>query len=251
MRTFFIILRRNLRSTWAMPVWVFLSLVYPAMWLLLFGGLLGGLDVSAGASSVDYITFFAPGMVAATTVFGALFSGFGILVDRDSGVLDRIQGTGAPRLAIIAGYVVQSLTAVLLQAAVILVVSAWMGAKLDWSPGAIGRVTAIVLVLGFTLSSVSHLLALWIPRQDALIATVNFLSLPLLCMSSVLFPISEAPGWLAWLASLNPVHHGGELMKGASIAGYEVAHATARAGYLAITGALFLGLASITIKRSA
>jgi ABC-2 type transport system permease protein len=250
-RTFFVLLRRNLRATWAMPVWIFLSLVYPAMWLLLFGGLLGGLDVSAGASTVDYVTFFAPGMVAATTVFGALFAGFGILVDRDSGVLDRVLATQASRLAVIAAYVVQSLSAVLLQAAVILLVSAAMGADLDWSPGAIGRVIAIVLALGFTLSSVSHLMALVIPRQDALIATVNFLSLPLLCTSSVLFPISEAPGWLSWLATLNPVHHGGELMKAASIPGYEVEHVLARGAYLVATGALFLGLASITIKRSA
>jgi ABC-2 type transport system permease protein len=82
------------------------------------------------------------------------------------------------------------------------------------------------------------------------VAVVNFLSLPLLFVSSVLFPLSGAPRWLSFLAAINPVHHGGELMKNVTLAGYVPEGTAVSVVYLLATGGLFLILSSRIIRKA-
>ncbi len=241
----------NLRATWTMPVWVVLALVYPLMWLLLFGQLFRGVAVApstaAAARDFDYLTYFTPGMVAATTVFGALWAGFGIALDRDSGVLGRILASPMRRGAVVAAYVLPSLSSVLAQALVILGLAAALGARISWSARSLAAMLGVVLVLGFCLSAFSHLMALLSRRQETLVSTINFLSLPALFVSSALYPLGEGPRWMALLAELNPVHHGSELIRSIALPGFEV-HAYGRLAFLVIAGVLFQWAATALLR---
>lgn len=240
---------RNFRTTWTMPIWVLLSLVYPVLWLVLFGTLFSGLGTGWVDSDYDYFSFFAGGMLASTTVFGALWAGVSIMVDRDNGVLRRVLISPASKLSIAAGYVSQSLTALLLQVLVILAIAAALGAQLAWDAMSVATMVGATLLLGVVLSGLSHALAMVIQRQEGLIGLINFLSLPILFLSSVLFPIAATPAWFRAMAFVNPVHHAAELIRHFGLPGYAAASWTFSLIFLLISAAVFLALSSVAIRR--
>jgi ABC-2 type transport system permease protein len=64
-------------------------------------------------------------------------------------------------------------------------------------------VIVLLLVLGVTALSLGLTFAL--PGHIELLAVIFITNLPLLFASTALVPLSFMPGWLQWVASLNPL----------------------------------------------
>ena len=99
------LLVRLLWATVRMPVFVLISIVQPILWVLLFGQLFRAVTTIPGFGASSYVQFLAPGISIMTALFGAAYSGMGMLVDIDRGVLDRLLATPVARGALIAGVV--------------------------------------------------------------------------------------------------------------------------------------------------
>jgi ABC-2 type transport system permease protein len=56
-------------------------------------------------------------------------------------------------------------------------------------------------------ASLSYALALRLRSEDALAATLNTVTMPLLLLSGILLPLSLAPAWLRALAAANPLSY--------------------------------------------
>src|SRR4029079_7969198 len=94
---------RLIQATLRMPIFVIISIVQPVLWVLLFGQLFSKVTTIRGFESSSYVQFLAPGISIMTALFGAAYSGMGILGDIDRGVLDRMLATPVSRGAVIAG----------------------------------------------------------------------------------------------------------------------------------------------------
>ena len=81
--------QRHLRNLFRQPVWIFISLVQPIVWLLLYGALFRKIVEIPGFGSGSYIDFLTPGIVVMTCLFSAGWSGMGLIDDIDRGVVDR------------------------------------------------------------------------------------------------------------------------------------------------------------------
>jgi ABC-2 type transport system permease protein len=68
-------------------------------------------------------------------------------------------------------------------------------------------VGAIVLLLVAGVTSLSLGLAFALPGHVELIAAIFITNLPLLFASTALAPLSFMPGWLQWVAVLNPLSY--------------------------------------------
>ncbi|EUA56411.1 ABC-2 type transporter family protein [Mycobacterium xenopi 4042] len=79
-----------------------MRMVQPALWLLIFGTTFSKLHV-IDTGSVSYLAFLAPGIIAQSALFIAIFYGIQIIWDRDSGVLAKLLVTPAPASALVAG----------------------------------------------------------------------------------------------------------------------------------------------------
>ena len=77
-------------------------MVQPALWLLIFGTTFSKLHVMH-TGSVSYLAFLAPGIIAQSALFIAIFYGIQILWDRDAGILAKLMVTPAPASALITG----------------------------------------------------------------------------------------------------------------------------------------------------
>src|SRR4051794_36025729 len=77
------------------------SLGQPLMYLLVLGFGLGPVFEKAGQG--DYLQFVAPGVVGMTILFSSIFSGVGLLWDRQFGFLKETLVAPVPRVQIMIG----------------------------------------------------------------------------------------------------------------------------------------------------
>src|SRR4029077_3859318 len=114
---------RLVRANVRMPVVVIISVVQAVLWGLLFRQLFRQGAALPGFGAGSYVQFLAPGIAIMTALFGAAYSGMGMLADIDRGVLDRLLATPVARGALLAARILYSAVQVAAQAAIILLVS--------------------------------------------------------------------------------------------------------------------------------
>ncbi|MEM6455214.1 MAG: ABC transporter permease [Acidobacteriota bacterium] len=243
------IFSRNLQSTWSAPIWIIVAMLQPFFWVFVFAQLFEPVPVAYEGVTFDYLSYFGPGMLAATTFFGAMWAGIGFGMDRKSGVLNRFRMACRSHRTIMAAYVMQSLTGVLAQALVVLVLVWFLGADLNWSALQLMLALGAILLLGFAISSLSHLLVVLIKDEMGIIHINGFIGLPLLFVSGVLFPITDSPGWLKALAQLNPLHHSAEILRAILTEGYVARHVGLYTGILVLLCVVFFEIATRSFRK--
>ncbi|HEV8581897.1 MAG TPA: ABC transporter permease [Thermoanaerobaculia bacterium] len=197
---------RLVKTTIRMPVFVIISIVQPILWVALFGQLFSSVAKIPGFKGDSYVQFLAPGIAIMTALFGAAYSGMGLLADIDRGVLDRLLATPVSRGALIAGRILHSAVQVIVQASIILLVSWVLGVRPH------GGILGVLIVL-FTASllaaafaSFSNGLALLARRQELVIAVMNFTILPMMFLSSMIMQPGLMPDWIGRVSRFNPLN---------------------------------------------
>ena len=216
---------RGLRERSRMPMFIFMSLFQPVLWLVLFtqifrslGGGEGG--VSVWGPGVSYQEGFAPGVVVMTVLFGSAFSGFGLLMMMDMGILSKMLATPVTRVSVILGQVIAAVLVSIVQAAIIFIIAAIMG--VDVATGVPGVLLAlfIVALLGLAFAAFSNGLALLVKRQETVMATTNLFTMPLMFLSSTMMPSQALPAWLNTVRQFNPVDYAVVGVRGLVLEGY-------------------------------
>jgi ABC-2 type transport system permease protein len=70
--------------------------IQPALWLLIFGETFTRIHAIAVPNGIPYLDFLAPGILAQSTLFIAIFYGIQIIWERDAGVLAKLMVTPTP-----------------------------------------------------------------------------------------------------------------------------------------------------------
>ncbi len=197
---------RLVRASLRMPVFVVISIVQPIIWVLLFGQLFQAVTALPGFGARSYVQFLAPGIAIMTALFGGAYSGLGMLNDMDRGVLDRLLATPVARGAVLAARLLHAAVQVSLQSAIILLVSAAVGARPHGGAAGVALVLLAAALLGAAFASFSNALALRTRRQELVIAVMNFIVLPTTFLSSMMMSGELMPGWIRSAARFNPVN---------------------------------------------
>ncbi len=189
------------------PAAVFFTFVFPLMFLVIFNVVFGDQDIEVQGGQIDTSTFYVPGIVG-LSVISACYTNVAMSISfsRDRGLLKRIKGTPLPAVAFFAGKILQAT----IVSVILVVLVLGVGMLLYGVDPPADRMPAFFLALligavsfcalGLAITSV-------IPNADAAPAVVNASILPLLFISDIFIPTSNAPGWLNDLASLFPVAH--------------------------------------------
>src|SRR5881227_1432043 len=105
------------------------SLGQPMLYLLILGFGLGPVFQRAGNGS--YLQFVAPGVICMGILFSSIFSGVGLLWDRQFGFLKETLVAPVPRLQIMAGRTLGGATTALIQGTLVLIVCLIAGFRPD------------------------------------------------------------------------------------------------------------------------
>lgn len=180
------------------------TLLQPLLWMVLFAAAMQGM-VGRIAGPWGYIPFVTPGIAALTALSGAVTGGAALLDERLRGIIKEYAVAPIPRWAILAGNIAASTTKALIQATLILIVGFLMGARLHGGP--LGWLGALLLLglFGLGAAGIAAAAASKSSSTGAYHGVIFLLNLPVLFASNGLVPLNLLPGWLAWVARLNPV----------------------------------------------
>jgi ABC-2 type transport system permease protein len=120
--------------------------IQPALWLLIFGETFTRIHAIPTPGGLPYLAYLAPGILAQSALFIAIFYGIQIIWERDAGVLAKLMVTPTPRAALITGKAFAAGVRSVVQAAVIVVLSALLGVALTGNPLKLLATVAIVVL---------------------------------------------------------------------------------------------------------
>ncbi|MEU4772236.1 ABC transporter permease [Micromonospora sp. NPDC023644] len=199
-RDTWLIFQRQLQLLLRNPVWVFVGVFQPVMYLLLFAPLLK--PALNAPTQAEAYKIFVPGLLVLLAIFGGLFQGFGLIAELRAGVIERSRVTPVSRLALLLGRSLRDVVSLIVQAVIITLLALLFDL----------RVSLVDLLLAYLMlalialmtSAVSYGIALKVKSEDALAPLMNTVAQPVLLLSGILLPLTFAPGWLQGIAEWNP-----------------------------------------------
>lgn len=168
--------------------------------------------MSGGGEGYDYIGYIAPGIAVMSASVSASYAGIQVLSDLQRGAMNRLFFSPATDFAIACSPLFYSGLVSSVQAALLLTVGMIVSGQ-GVSPGAVTATAMLGLLLGIGFSGLSVAVALHFRKIQMIIATMNFLTLPLTFLSSVLIAHGAMPGWMKVVAHANPIDWGASLSR--------------------------------------
>ncbi|MFH9008410.1 ABC transporter permease [Streptomyces afghaniensis] len=222
--------------------------VQPALWLLIFGQTFTRIK-AIPTGGIPYVDYLAPGIIAQSAMFIAIFYGIQIIWERDAGILNKLLVTPTPRSALITGKAFAAGVKSLVQAVVVLLIAALLGVALTWNPLKLLAVAAIVVLGSAFFSCLSMTIAGIVLSRDRLMGFGQAITMPLFFGSNALYPVSVMPGWLQAVSKANPLSYEVDALRGLLLGTPH--HLASDFAVLLVTAALGVTAASALLGRLA
>jgi ABC-2 type transport system permease protein len=210
MNAIYILWLRELRRYVRSRAQIVASLGQPLMYLLALGFGLGPVFQKAGQGS--YLQFMAPGIIAMTILFSSIFSGMGLLWDRQFGFLKETLVAPVPRFQIMLGRTLGAATVAVLQGLLVVVVCLIAGFRpvnAAKTPGALVFMALIACVFASLGTAIGAVLQ----NMQGFQMIMSFMVMPLFFLSGALFPLNNLPRALSIVTSLDPLTYGVDGMR--------------------------------------
>lgn len=214
------------------------SLGMPFFFLAILGtGLNGIFTVPNGG---NYLEFIAPGIIGMVLMFGSMFSGIIVLMDRQFGFLKETLVAPISRLSIVLGKALGGATTAMVQGIIIMVIAFFLGVQF--------QIANVILLLFFmmliSVMFVSLGIAIASKMEDmhGFQIIMNFLIMPLFFLSGALFPLSTAPEVLRTASMFDPLTYGVQGLRFILLGYSDIPFTTSLAVILAFT-AVFISIA--------
>jgi len=207
---------RQLKRYWRSKPRMIGSLGQPALFLIALGFGFGPIYARAGGG--NYIQFMAPGIIAMSVMFMAVFSGIELIWDRQFGFLKETLAAPVPRWAIMLGKTLGGATAATLQGVVVMLLAMLVGFR----PQSLWLLpVALVFMAGTAIffSSLGMVIAVKLTDMHAFPLIMNFLLMPLFFLSGALFPLKGLPGAVAVISRIDPLSYGVDALRIALVNG--------------------------------
>ncbi|MBI5001579.1 MAG: ABC transporter permease [Euryarchaeota archaeon] len=197
--------------------------IQPIVWLLVFGTVFSKNRV-IDTGGYSYLSFVAPGILAQAVLFVAIFFGIMLVWDRDSGNLAKLLVAPASRFSLVIGKCFSASVRAIAQAVVvislILMLSLFVtDISLSNNPVYILLTLPVVVLIAAVAASISILFATIFRTRERVMGFGQLLTLPLFFTSSALYPIEIMPWYLQWMAKVNPLTYGVDLLRGLMLTG--------------------------------
>lgn len=223
--------RQSLRSR----VTLLFGLLQPLLFLMFFGPLLQELPLGGRGDSWQTLV---PGLMIQLGLFSAAFAGFGILVEKQYGVVERMRVTPVSRLALLLGRILRDVLQLLVQSLLLVLVGVAFGLRAPVLGVLMGFV--FVAVLAMSLASLSYALAMRVSTPQEFAPVINAVNLPAMLLSGILLPMALAPAWLDTISRFVPFRYLVDAVRAAFVGDYT-------SGTVALGAVVALAFASVSM----
>lgn len=199
---------------------------------------------SVDSASLKYIDFLVPGLLAMALCQSAVFGIAGAMVSyRERGIFRRLRVTPLPLYEFASARIVAMLLLALAQTAVLLAVGRILfGIHLGIDFAALVPLVVLgalcFITVGFLIGAVSR-------TQDTAAALGNVITLPMVFLAGVFFPLTTAPAWLRDVSRFLPLTYLADGLRDVAIRGHSIA-STATA--LLVLGCVTVAVAAVSVR---
>ncbi len=176
----------------------------PIMFLLLFRYVFGG---AIQTECTTYVNFLMAGILVQMAAFGALTTSFGVTMDMQRGIIDRIKSLPIASSSLLIGHVVADLFRNVLSSIIMIAVGLLVGFRPEASMSDWLAIAGIVLLFTFSLSWVAAILGLLAKSVEAVQWMGFILIFPLTFASAAFAPTQTMPKGLRLFAENQPITH--------------------------------------------
>lgn len=221
--------------------------IQPALWLTIFGTILGTIrGLSPGGYT--YTQFIAPGVLAQSVLFVAIFYGILIVWERDFGLLTKLLSTPSPRASIIMGKCLAAGVRGVFQGLVIFALALIIGVNLRFDVLDVIGVLLVAVLFAMCFASLSMILASLLKTRDRMMGIGQAITMPLFFASNAIYPLSLMPKALQYVALGNPMTYVVDAMRAMLLTG-DYSGLPIDIMALVISTAILVTIASLTLKR--
>ena len=221
------------------------SLGQPLLYLLVLGFGFGPVFQRAGNG--NYIQFVAPGVIGMSVLFTSVFSGIGLLWDRQFGFLKETLVAPVPRLAVMMGKTLGGATVATIQGMLVLVICLIAGFRpVNWMLLPVALLFMILTAIVF--AGLGMAIGSQLQDMQGFQLIMNFLVMPIYFLSGALFPLSGLPSVLSFLTRIDPLTYGIDALRSVLIGASQFAPEVSLA-VLCATAVLFVALGSYSFSK--
>ncbi len=221
------------------------SLAQPILYLVVLGFGLGPVFQQSGQGS--YLQFIAPGVIGMAVLFTSIFSGVGLLWDRQFGFLKETLVAPVPRVNIMIGRTLGGATIAMIQGLLVLVVCLVAGFR-PRSLAAIPQALVFMALIAIVFAALGTAIGSTLKDMQGFQFIMNFLVMPIFFLSGALFPLSNLPLFLTVATRADPLAYGIDGLRAALIGVSSIGMAL-DGGVLAAVAVVFIGLGARAFSR--
>jgi ABC-2 type transport system permease protein len=178
--------------------------IQPALWLIVFGQVFTRTR-AIPTGTMRYLDYLAPGVLAQSVLFSAIFYGLAVIWERDLGVVHKLLVSPASRASLVFGKAISAGLRALAQAVIILALAAVLGVRLRTDVMSLMGVALVVVLGGALFSTFSFVIACLVKTRERFMGVGQVLTMPLFFASNAIYPLSMMPPWLRTISALNPL----------------------------------------------
>ena len=188
------------------PIELFTRMVQPVLWLLIFGQVFNRTR-AIPTGGISYLDFMAPGILAQSVLFGAIFYGISLIWERDLGIVQKYLVSPAPRSTLVLGRAISSTVRSLCQMIFVYGLSYVLHVQLRFQFFALAGVVLAVMLGSAIFSTFSLIVACLVKSRERFMGIGQVLTMPLFFASNAIYPLSLMPAWLRVVAKGNPLSY--------------------------------------------
>ncbi len=192
--------------------------IQPALWLVVFGEVFSQVR-AIPTGNFRYIDFMAPGILAQSVLFIAIFYGIAVIWERDLGIIHKFLASPTPRGALVLGKALSAGVRALSRALIIYLLALILGVRVNWNPLALLGVLLVVFLGAGFFSTFSLIIACLVKTRERFMGIGQVLTMPLFFASNAIYPISIMPTWLQVISHVNPLTYEVDALRAMMLAG--------------------------------
>jgi ABC-2 type transport system permease protein len=188
------------------PIEVFVRLIQPILWLVIFGSVFNNYHI-IDTGNLSYISYLTPGVMAQSLLFTAIFYGIAITWDKDSGILAKLMVTPTSRGCIIIGKALSAAVRGLLQSVVIIIIALFLGVTFTFGVVNIAGMLIIIVLSSTCFACLSIVFASFLRKRERFMGVIQLITMPLFFASNALYPVALMPKVLQYVTLFNPLYY--------------------------------------------
>jgi ABC-2 type transport system permease protein len=205
---------KGLYAIWYREILVFLrepsrligAIIQPLLWMVIYGTGLGSIIEPGAVSGASYQQFLFPGILVMTVLFGSLFFGLYIILDKRIDFLKEVLVAPLNKSTMFFGKALGGSTDGLLQI-FILMIFGEIFFGVHFTLVSIFLTLFIIILFLIAVTSLGLAIGSVMESPEGFGLISSFVIFPLFFLSGALFPVTKLPIWLKTVVAINPVSY--------------------------------------------